>query len=121
MFRTELDAGKNLLRIFFSGNVSAEEARRCAEQAASLIATLSAGFRLVSDLSELELMDVACAPHVERMMDICNQHGVESVVRIIPDPHKDIGLNIMSLFHYGRQVRIVTCETRTEAERILSS
>jgi hypothetical protein len=37
------------------------------------------------------------------------------VVRIIPDPRKDIGLSIMSVFHYRRGVRIVTCETLAEA------
>jgi hypothetical protein len=41
------------------------------------------------------------------------------VVRVIPDPHKDIGLNILSLFHYRRGVRIVTCETLEEAMRAL--
>ena len=41
------------------------------------------------------------------------------VVRVIPDPYKDIGLNIVSLFHYPRRVRIVTCETLEEAMRAL--
>jgi hypothetical protein len=45
---------------------------------------------------------------------------VETVVRVIPDPHKDIGLNIMSLFHYRRRVRIITCETLAEALRSLA-
>jgi len=30
------------------------------------------------------------------------------VVRIIPDPRKDIGLNILSRFHYRRGSRFVT-------------
>ena len=53
-------------------------------------------------------------------MDMCNEKGVEMVVRLIPDPHKDIGLNIMSLFHYRRRVRLVTCETLAEAMKILA-
>jgi len=45
--------------------------------------------------------------------------GVELVVRVIPDPHKDIGFNILSLFHYRRRVRIVTCPTLEEAMKAL--
>jgi hypothetical protein len=53
------------------------------------------------------------------MMDLCNKKGVETVVRVIPDPRKDIGLNILSLFHYRRHVRIVTCATISEAMNVL--
>jgi hypothetical protein len=41
------------------------------------------------------------------------------VVRVIPDPHRDIGLQIMSIFHYGGDVQIVTCETLVQAEELL--
>jgi hypothetical protein len=46
---------------------------------------------------------------------------VEAVVRVIPDPQKDIGLNILSLFHYRRRVRIVTCATLGEAMKALEA
>jgi hypothetical protein len=42
------------------------------------------------------------------------------VVRVIPDPQKDIGMQIMSLFHYDRRVRIVTCESLAEAMKVLA-
>ena len=48
-------------------------------------------------------------------------HGVAEVVRVIPDPQKDIGLNILSVFHYSRRVRIVTCESLAEAEELFAS
>jgi hypothetical protein len=64
-------------------------------------------------------MDLACVPYIERMMDLFNKKGVETVVRVIPDPHKDIGMNIMSLFHYRRRVHIVTCKTLAEAMKAL--
>jgi hypothetical protein len=53
-------------------------------------------------------------------MDSCDARGITMVVRIIPDPRKDIGLNIMSLFHYRRGVRFVTCETIEEAQAVLA-
>jgi len=37
------------------------------------------------------------------------------VVRVIPDPHKDIGLNILSQFHYGPQIKLATFESLAEA------
>jgi anti-anti-sigma regulatory factor len=121
MFQTKVDSEKNQLHVSFAGKVPAEEVLRCALEIESLLVALSPRFRLLTDLSALEFMEVASAPHVERMMDLCNQHKVDTVVRVVPDPHKDIGLNIMSLFHYRRGVRIVTCETLAEAERVLSS
>jgi hypothetical protein len=33
----------------------------------------------------------------------------------MPDPHKDIGLNILSQFHYGANVKIATFETLADA------
>jgi hypothetical protein len=42
------------------------------------------------------------------------------VVRVIPDPRKDIGLNMLSLFHYRRGIRIVTCMTLEEATKTLA-
>jgi hypothetical protein len=120
MFRLEFDAENKVVRLAFTGVVPAEEALRCAEQLTSSAGSLPTGFRLLTDLSALQAMDLGAAPHVQRVMDLCNQRGIQTVVRVIPDPHKDIGLNIMSLFHYGRGVRIVTCQTMAEAERILA-
>ena len=47
--------------------------------------------------------------------------GIAKVVRIIPDPKKDIGLNIMSVFHYQRRVQIITCETLDQADQALAN
>jgi anti-anti-sigma regulatory factor len=120
MFRASLNKGNTVLEISFSGIVPVEEVRRGAEQMESLLAEIHSGFRLLTDLSHLDSMDVAAVPVIDKMMDLFNRRGVDTVVRVIPDPHKDIGLSIMSLFHYRRQVRIVTCETLAEAEKILA-
>jgi hypothetical protein len=66
-------------------------------------------------------MDLDCVPPLEGLMDLCRQAGVAMVVRVIPDPHKDIGFNILSVFHYPRRVKIVTCETMEEAQSALRS
>jgi len=120
MFQVEVDKSKNLLKISYAQHVGPDDTKGVAEMAPALLADVRPGFRLLGDFSGLESIDLACVPHIERMMDLCNQNGVEMVVRVIPDPHKDIGLNILSLFHYRRQVKIVTCETLNEAMKVLA-
>lgn len=120
MFKVELDKATNLLKISYAQHVGPEDTKRGEEQMPSLLADVRPGFRLLTDLSDLESMDLSCLPHIDGVMDLCNNKGVEMVVRVIPDPHKDIGLNILSLFHYRHRVRLVTCATLAEAEQILA-
>ena len=115
MVEAKSDKSKNLLKISYSGEVHPDELKIGAERIKMILSDLQPGFWLLTDLSKLELMDVACAVHIKRVMDWCNKKGLSKVVRVIPDPHKDIGLSIMSLFHYRRRVHIVTCETLQEA------
>ncbi len=119
MIKFEVDEPKSLLAIRYSGAVGAEESKKGLEQIRSGLAKLQSGFRLLADLTELESMDVGCAPFIEKAMDMCNEKGASMVVRVIPDPHRDIGLQIMSIFHYGGDVRIFTCETLAEADELL--
>lgn len=119
MFKVEADNAKKLLEIAFAGVVDAAAARECVDRIETLITGLDPGFTLLNDLSELGNMDVSCAPHMERSMELCKKAGVARVVRVIPDPSKDIGLSILSVFHYPRDLKIITCETRAEALKLL--
>jgi anti-anti-sigma regulatory factor len=119
MIEVAADDSKKLLKISFSGQVAPEEAKSNVEKVKALLADLQPGFRLLTDLSGLESMDVACAVYIRQTMDWCNKKGVEKVVRVIPDPHKDIGLNILSLFHYRHNIPIVTCASMAEARAVL--
>jgi hypothetical protein len=119
MYQVRVDKPKNLLKITYAQRVGPEDTKRVEETIPPLLADVRPGFRLLTDLSGLESMDLACVPYIKRMMDLCNKQGVEKVVRVIPDPRKDIGFNILSLFHYRRRVRIVTCATLEEAMKAL--
>ena len=119
MINFEVDEPKSLLAIRYRGVVRAEETEKGLEQIRNGLAKLQSGFRLLADLSELQSMDVACAPFIEKAMDMCNEKGASMVVRVIPDPHRDIGLQIMSVFHYSGNVRIFTCQTLGEADELL--
>ncbi len=119
MIQAAIDKPMNLLTIVYAGRVSAQETRNQLPDLQKLLEWLTPGFCLLTDMTELESMDLQCAPDIEQMMHLCDQRGVEAIIRVIPDPQKDIGMNIMSRFHYGREVRIVTCETMREALEVL--
>ena len=119
MIEFEVDESKCLLVIRYHGVVRAEDTQKGLEQIKSALAKLQTGFRLLADLSDLQSMDVACAPHIEKAMDMCNEKGASMVVRVVPDPHRDIGLQIMSIFHYRGNVQIITCQNLAEADEIL--
>jgi anti-anti-sigma regulatory factor len=121
MIKFEVDEPKRLLVIRYSGAVGPDETEKGLDQIKSGLAKLKSDFQLLVDLTELESMNVACAPHIEKAMDLCNEKGASLVVRVIPDPHRDIGLQIMSYFHYSGDVQIITCQSLAEAEEILRS
>jgi hypothetical protein len=115
MLKVELDKSKKLLRVVLSQRVTAEETGRWREQISQFSPGVEPGFKCLIDFSALESMDLDCMPDIAWSMERLDNAGVSKIVRIIPDPHKDIGLNIMSLFHFRRQVSFVTCETMEEA------
>jgi hypothetical protein len=120
MFQVEADKSAKLLKISYADQVGPADTRKALESVKTLAVDLQPGFRLLTDLSSLEAMDLACLADIKKMMDFLNKKGVDTVVRVIPDPKKDIGLNILSLFHYRRGVHIVTCATLAEAALALA-
>ena len=121
MITFEVDESKSLLVIRYRGLVAAGETEKGLNDVRSGLAKLKSGFRLLVDLTELDRIDVGCAPFIEKAMDLCNEKGTSMVVRVIPDPHCDIGLQIMSIFHYSGDVLIITCQSLAEANQILFS
>lgn len=113
------DVARNLVRIAFRGHVTAESMKACQERSATLQAGLKPDFTVVTDLSELDSMDIDCVGDLTRMMETARTHGVGTVIRVIPDPDKDIGFNLLSIVHYRGGVRIITCESAAEAQREL--
>lgn len=120
MFLATINKSKQLLYLSFIAEVRAEEIRQRQDEMATLIADLKSGFRLLTDLGRLGSREVDCAPEIGKIMELCDQNGVSFVVRVIPDPAKDVGLGILSRFHYPNRPRFVTCESMAEAAEILS-
>ena len=71
------------------------------------------------DLTHLEVMGLECMAELGYLMDMISQAGVGLVVRVIPDPSRDIGMNILTVFHYSQEVQVVTCQNLAEAVGIL--
>jgi len=115
MYAVELDRSKRLLVISATQKVTVAEAKLVAERIHELLGDIAPGFRVLADFRGLESMDSAAARHIAKIMDTLAEKNVASVTRVMPDPHKDIGLNILSQFHYGRDVTITTFETLADA------
>jgi anti-anti-sigma regulatory factor len=115
MYAVELDRLKRLLVISAAQKVTADDAKMVAKRIRELLEDVAPGFRVLADFRGLESMDSAAARHIAEIMDALAEKGVASVTRVMPDPHKDIGLNILSQFHYGPEITITTFETLADA------
>jgi hypothetical protein len=115
MYAVELDRSKRVLVISGVQRVTAEQAKLAARRVRELMQDVAPGFRVLADYRWLESMDSAAARHIAEIMDNLAEKGVASVTRVVPDPHKDIGLNILSQFHYGPEIKIATFETLADA------
>src|ERR1700693_1672764 len=115
MYSVEADGSKRLVVISAAGHVSKEEVKTAAQEVREIVKDAAPGFRVLSDFRWLESMEPAAARHIAEIMDALVEKEVGKVVRVVPDPHKDIGLNILSPFHYGSKVQVVTFESLAEA------
>src|SRR5213595_207099 len=119
MYAVELDRSKRLLVISAAQKVTAEEAKMVSQGIREVLQDVAPGFRVLADFRGLQSMDSAAARHIAKIMDALAEKNVASVTRVMPDPHKDIGLNILSQFHYGPEIQITTFETLADAVQSL--
>lgn len=119
MYLATTNKAQRLLQLSYIQNVSLADLERGYAQMLPLLAEFPAGFRLLADLGRMESIDLACVDLIGRTMELMYEHGLELVVRVVPDPSKDIGFMIIAAFHYPSQLRIVTCQTMEEAARVL--
>ena len=115
MYSVESDRSKRLLVISAAGRVTKKEVESVALRVREMMKEATPGFRVLTDFRWLERMEPAAAVPLAEIMDALAEKDVAAVVRVVPDPHKDIGLNILSQFHYGPQIKLVTFESLAEA------
>ena len=119
MFLATSNKAKGLLYLSYIGHVDVADFQREHDNMLALLADLPAGFKILVDLDRLESMDTNCVDELGKMMEKLDHHGLKQVVRVIPDPSKDIGFNILARFHYHHHPRITNCETMIEAAKLL--
>jgi hypothetical protein len=105
--------------MWYRGHGAAAEMKAFEEEVRGLLPQVRKGFTVLTDLSGLDSMELDCMASLTKAMDEFKARGVGAVVRIVPDPAKDIGFNILSVVHYRRGVRVVTCQTAEEAARAI--
>jgi hypothetical protein len=115
MYSVESDRSKRLLVISAAGQVTKKEVETAALRVREMMKEITPGFRVLTDFRWLDRMEPAATAHLAEIMDALAEKEVAAVVRVVPDPHKDIGLNILSQFHYGAQIKLATFESLAEA------
>ena len=120
MFLATTNKSKRLLYLGYIQQVRIKDLQRGLEEMPALLTDLPPGFHLLVDLGRLESMEPACTTQIGKVMELCDQHGVGLVIRVIPNPAKDIGFNMLSIFHYPHRPRTFTCKTMSEAAKLLS-
>src|SRR5271170_8098141 len=119
MILCKVDEAGRVLTMSYSQHIGAVEMRRCLGTVRDLMEDLKPGFLLLTDLSNLESMEASCAPELGAIMDLCSSKGMLTVVQVIPDPTKDIGFDLISVFHLRPAVKTQTHQSLAEAIKSL--
>lgn len=116
MIQVSYDEAHNVVILEFSGKIDTAQAEQSYLDIQKAIPTHGKGFKVLTDLSRLESADPKILDAIKRSMDYFNEHGVTQVLRVIPHLDQDIGFNILSFFHYSKNVVCLTLPSRQEAE-----
>lgn len=121
MIKSAYDEKRNALIIEYSGTVTAPDMEQAFPALRELTLKCKNDFRMLADFSSLTFISPDVRNPLKKIMDFLNEKGIREIVRIIPNPENDIGFNIMSAFHYSKDVGFVTVASREEANARLSA
>ncbi len=120
MISVEIDRSKRLLIISAAGHVRTDEVQQAVQDVREALQQVALGLRVLIDFRWLESIHPSAAPHIAQIMEGLAQKQVASVIRIVSDPGKDVGLQMLSHFRYSDELPISTVETLVEAlDRLL--
>ncbi len=119
MIEIYAEPARQVLTFKFSGQVSAEEMQAKVDVLRRELARLESGFVAFTDLTGLERMENEATDQIAAYMDLCTAKGVGRIVRLIPKPERDIGFELLSVFHHDKGIRTITCSDVEDARRAL--
>jgi hypothetical protein len=111
---------RRLLSVRCLGQVQADELAQSEADIRALVAELPPDFRTLMDLSQLEEMDLDCTRWIGRILDRLHESGVSVVVRVVPDPAKDLAPNMLAVFNHRHHPQMVHCKDILEAAQHLA-
>ena len=120
MYSIEVDKSKRLIVISAVGHVTEEEVKQAARQVREIVKDVAPGFRVLTDFRWLDSMQASASHHIAEIMDAVAAKKVGLIARVVPDPSKDIGLSILSQFHYGPEIQIANFEALADAVQSLA-
>ena len=119
MIQVSYNEKQNTVIIEFSGKIDVRQVEQHYPDVQKAVPKAKKGFKLLTDFTRVEEMNLDIQGPIKKTMDFLNQQGVKKIVRVIPDPAQDVGFSIMSLFHYSKEVKFLTVVSRQEAEELL--
>ena len=119
MFLATVSKPRQLLATRYIQEVNRADLTRALVEVKELLTCLSPGFTVLVDLSQLTGMDSDCAAEIGLLMEDFTRAGVGRVIRLIPDVTKDIGFNILGVFHYPNDLPIMNCQSFKEVVQLL--
>lgn len=115
MIKVTYDEENDILTLTYSGEIDAAQSKQLYTDIQKLSPKLKKGFKILADLSRIQSMAPETLDAVKKAMDFFDAHGVSEIIRIIPYSRQDFGLNILSLFHYSKEVKYLTVSSQDEA------
>lgn len=103
------DNSQNLLHLIYVGTLDRASAIQLLDAVKTASARLRHGFDILADLRDLKVVDKDAVRVIAELMELLDERGARKIVRILPNDTENFGFGIMSIFHYGNDVRFVTC------------
>jgi hypothetical protein len=114
-----VDVSRNVLRTLYAGRLSKLDMESAMTTVKSAMERLQPGFTILADWSHIEAIELDCVPCIAEIMEFARERGAALIVRVLPEPEKDIGINILSIVHLRGTARTVTADNLEEAERLI--
>lgn len=121
MITTRVCHPSNTLRISFKDRITVEELDAFVRELPSIMQSLRPRFIMLSDLTLLESFDFDCVRSLGYLMQCSVKAGLGGEVRVVPDPSRDIGFAILSVFHYPPSLPVKVFDSLSKAESYIAS